>query len=155
MREARRASIMQTPVIPVIGELVRNNPGTISLGQGVVHYGPPPQAFARMTAALADHEIHKYKPVQGIPPLIDAIEQKLFAENSIRVSDENAVVVTAGGNMAFVAALLAIADPGDEVIVLTPYYFNHEMAVAMAGCVPVAVQTDENYQPQPDAIMSA
>ena len=68
MREARRATIMQTPVIPVIGELVRNNPGTISLGQGVVHYGPPPQAFERMSAALADHEIHKYKPVQGIPP---------------------------------------------------------------------------------------
>src|SRR5258706_15417233 len=155
MREARRASIMQTPVIPVIGELVRNNPGTISLGQGVVHYGPPPQAFERMSAALADHEIHKYKPVQGIPPLIEAIEAKLLSENGIHVSDQNSVVVTAGGNMAFVAALLAIADPGDEIIVLTPYYFNHEMAVAMAGCMPVPVPTDENYQPQSDAILSA
>jgi aspartate/methionine/tyrosine aminotransferase len=155
MREARRVSLMQTPVIPVIGELVRSNPGTISLGQGVVHYGPPPQAFERMSAALADHEIHKYKPVQGIPPLIEAIDEKLLAENGIRISNKNAVVVTAGGNMAFVAALLAIADPGDEIIVLTPYYFNHEMAVAMAGCVPVPVETDKNYQLRPDSIMAA
>src|SRR5258708_18645095 len=120
MREARRATIMQTPVIPVIGELVRNNPGTISLGQGVVHYGPPPQAFERMSAALADHEIHKYKPVQGIPPLIEAIEQKLQAENGIRISENNAVVVTAGGYMAFVAALAAHAAPRACVIVLSP-----------------------------------
>src|SRR5262245_4923458 len=131
MREARRAAIMQTPVIPVVGALVRSNPGTISLGQGVVHYGPPPRAFERMSAALADNEIHKYKPVHGIPPLVDAIERKLAADNGISISDQNAVVVTAGGNMAFVASLLAVADPGDEVILQIPYYFNHEMAVAM------------------------
>ena len=49
------------------------------------------------------------------------------------------MVVTAGANLAFVNALLAVTDLGDEVILQTPYYFNHEMAITMAGCRPVPV----------------
>ena len=64
-------------------------------------------------------------------------------------------MVTAGGNMAFVNALLAVADPGDEVILQTPYYFNHEMAITMANCRATLVPTDENYQLQPDLIAEA
>ena len=59
--------------------------------------------------------------------------------------------MTAGGNMAFFNALLAIADPGDEIILLTPYYFNHEMAVAMLNCRSVLVPLDANYQIDLDA----
>ena len=52
-------------------------------------------------------------------------------------------------------ALLAITDAGDEIILQTPYYFNHEMAITMANCRPVLVATDENYQLQPAAIRQA
>ena len=64
-------------------------------------------------------------------------------------------VVTAGGNMAFMNALLAIADPGDEIILPTPYYFNQEMAITMASCRPVLVPTDENHQLDVDALRAA
>jgi aspartate/methionine/tyrosine aminotransferase len=64
-------------------------------------------------------------------------------------------VVTAGGNMAFMNALLAITDPGDEIVLQAPYYFNHEMAVTMASCRPVLAPTDSNYQLQIDAIRQA
>jgi aspartate/methionine/tyrosine aminotransferase len=57
--------------------------------------------------------------------------------------------------MAFMNAMLAITDPGDEIILQTPYYFNHEMAVTMASCLPVLVATDENYQLRPSAIREA
>ena len=153
--ESRRIHEVQSPIIPVVAELIRANPGTISLGQGVVSYGPPPQAIDRITQFLADPENHKYKPVHGIPPLLDAIEKKLATENGAPPSSDRRVVVTAGGNMAFMNAVLAIADPGDEVILLTPYYFNHEMAVTIAGCRSVLVGTDENYQPKLDAIAAA
>ena len=63
--------------------------------------------------------------------------------------------MTAGANLAFVNALLAVTDLGDEVILQTPYYFNHEMAIAMAGCRPVPVDTDDRYQLRPDAIRRA
>jgi aspartate/methionine/tyrosine aminotransferase len=57
--------------------------------------------------------------------------------------------------MAFVNALLAIADPGDEIILNVPYYFNHEMAITMASCRPVLVPTDRDYQLQPARIAEA
>ncbi|MFM8394976.1 MAG: aminotransferase class I/II-fold pyridoxal phosphate-dependent enzyme, partial [Acidobacteriota bacterium] len=60
-----------------------------------------------------------------------------------------------GGNIAFNNALLAIVDPGDEVILNLPYYFNHEMAIVMANCRPVLVPTDAQYQLQPKLIEAA
>ena len=51
-------------------------------------------------------------------------------------------MVTAGANMAFMHAVLAITEPGDEIILPVPFYFNHEMAIQMAGCRAVAVPTD-------------
>lgn len=152
---SRRVERVQSPVIPVVGELIRAHPGTISLGQGVVYYGPPPQAFERVEEFRADPDNHKYKLVQGSAPLLEAIARKLAHENGIAVDAAKTVMVTAGGNMAFVNALLAIADPGDEIILPAPYYFNHEMAVTMAGCVPVLVPTDARYQLDLAAIRAA
>ncbi len=155
MHEPQRMQSVQSPIIPVVAELIRQNPGTISLGQGVVGYGPPPEAIAQIQAFLADPENHKYKPVVGLPALVDAFRRKLEIENKIPPGDGSQLVITAGGNMAFMNAVLAITDPGDEVILQTPYYFNHEMAVTMANARPVLVPTDDNYQLQPDAIRHA
>jgi aspartate/methionine/tyrosine aminotransferase len=154
-----RMQAVQTPIIPMVAALIRAHPGTISLGQGVVSYGPPPEAIDGIGAFLADPENHKYKPVQGIPPLIEALEAKLRSENRIDPGSSAAarrtIVVTAGANLAFANALLAVTNLGDEVIVQTPYYFNHEMAITMAGCRPVPVHTDDHYQLRPDAIRRA
>ena len=141
-----RMSAVQTPVIPLVGQLIRDNPGTISLGQGVVYYEPPQEAIAGIQDFLKYHHNHQYKSVQGISPLVNRIVTKLQEENQITIGDNRAVVVTAGGNMAFMNAILAITNAGDEIILNTPYYFNHEMAIMMANCHPVLVSTDENYQ---------
>jgi aspartate/methionine/tyrosine aminotransferase len=146
---------VQSPLIPIIGELIRSNPGTISLGQGVVYYDPPPEAIALLPEFLADPENHKYKPVQGVAPLLSAIEAKLKADNGIAINGQNCIVVTAGSNMGFMNAVLAITSPGDEIIIQTPYYFNHEMAIAIASCRPILVATDTNYQLCPKAIAQA
>lgn len=146
---------VQTPIIPVVGALIRKYPGTISLGQGVVYYGPPQEAIDQIGTFLADPENHKYRPVHGIPPLVEALTAKLQSENGIGVDPESAIVVTAGANLAFVNALLAVTDLGDEVILQTPYYFNHEMAITMAGCRAVSVGTDDHYRLRPEAIRQA
>ena len=67
-----RMEAVQRPIIPVVGELIRQHPGTISLGQGVVHWGPPRQAIESIGGMLADGQNHKYKPVDGIAELIAA-----------------------------------------------------------------------------------
>jgi len=155
MRPTGRMRSVQSPIIPVVGELIRENPGTISLGQGVVHYGPPPRAVEHIRTFLADPENHKYQLVPGIAELRQALRAKLAADNGIEPGDDARIFVTAGGNMAFVNAVLAVTDAGDEVILNVPYYFNHEMAVAIADCQAVCVPTDENYQLQPAAIRAA
>ena len=155
MREPLRMQSVQSPIIPVVGELIKSHPGTISLGQGVVYYGPPEESHTELGSFWSEPENHKYKLVQGIPALLERIAEKLRSENRILLDSRNALVVTAGGNLAFMNAILAITDPGDEVVLQLPYYFNHEMAVAMAGCKPVLVDTDEDYQLRLDAIESA
>jgi len=146
---------VQSPIIPVVGQLINSSPGTISLGQGVAYYNPPEEAIARLSQFLENPENNKYKAVIGIPPLLTVIAAKLTAENQIKINQNNCIVVTAGANMGFMNAILAISSPGDEIILQTPYYFNHEMAIIMANCRPVLVSTDAHYQLRPEAIAQA
>lgn len=146
---------VQTPIIPIVGDLVRSNPGTISLGQGMVAYGPPQQAIDAISGATDDPKTHQYGAVEGTSALRAALGDKLRSENRIPIDSAHRVVVTAGGNMAFFNAVLATADVGDEILLQTPYYFNHEMAIGMAGCKAVLVPTDDNYQLRVDAIAAA
>lgn len=155
MRESRRLREVQAPIIPIVGDLVRATPGTISLGQGMVSYGPPPQARAAAARAAEDPESHRYQAVEGIAPLVEALAEKLRAENGIPAGRGVRVVVTAGGNMGFLQAVLAVTDPGDEVILPAPYYFNHEMAVGMAGARAARVETDERDQLRPEDVERA
>lgn len=150
-----RMDAVQSPIIAVIGQLIKENPGTISLGQGVVFYPPPEKAMESLKDFWQNTDNHKYKPVQGITPLLSVIEEKLAKENHIIINNENSIVVTAGGNMAFMNAILAITSPDDEIIVQTPYYFNHEMAIRIANCLPVLIPTDSSYQLNIQAITKA
>lgn len=152
---SHRLQAVQPPVIPIVAALIRDHPGTISLGQGVVNYPPPEAAATALRNFFDAPDNHQYQPVDGIPRLRELIAEKLAAENGIKLERGNALVVTAGGNMAFLNALLAIADPGDEVILQTPYYFNHEMAVTMANCRPVLVPTDGRFQPDLEKLRAA
>ena len=150
-----RMDAIQVPIVQVVGDLIRQWPGTISLGQGVVHYGPPPSALDAARAAIANPETHEYRDGTGEPALLAAIEEKLRRDNGIDLARGSAVTATAGGNMAFVHAILAITEPGDEIILPVPFYFNHEMAVQMAACRVVRVPTDDRYQLDLDALRRA
>src|SRR4051812_34367876 len=146
---------VQEPIVAVIGDLIRQHPGTISLGQGVVHYGPPPAAVDVARQALSNAETHEYQDGAGNRALIGAIEEKLLRDNGIDRRNGLRVMVTAGANMAFVHAILAITHPGDEVILPVPFYFNHQMAVQMADGTAVLVPTDDSYQLDVAAIRRA
>ena len=152
---AARMAAVDLPIIPTIAGLVRDNPGTISLGQGVVNYGPPVDVAAALQALQAQPALQKYQAVSGMPELVEALRRKLRDENGITAQDDTALMVSAGSNMAFLQAVLAVSDPGDEFILPTPYYFNQEMALKMCGCVPVLVPTDAHYQLDPAALEAA
>jgi len=141
-----RIAAVQAPIIPVVAALIRSNPGTISLGQGVVNYGPPAEVYEAICHFQDEKNINKYQAVHGMPVLIQEIEQKLSKENGLHINSANQVVVTAGGNMAFLNAVVAIADPGDEIVLPAPYYFNQEMAIVMMSCKAVLVPCGPLYQ---------
>ena len=149
-----RLRSVQAAIIPLVDQLIRQCPDTISFGQGVVHYGPPDKAQKRLQDFWSDAAHHKYGPILGEPPLQACIRQKLEKENQIDLSSRS-IVVTAGSNMGFLNLVLAITDPGDEVILLLPYFFNQEMAIRIAGCEPVLVDTDLDYQPVPSRLEQA
>ncbi|MBT8112495.1 MAG: pyridoxal phosphate-dependent aminotransferase, partial [Gammaproteobacteria bacterium] len=94
MKNSKRLDAVQSPIIPYIGELTRNNPGTISFGQGIAFYGPPIEAFISVQKCLTDESINRYGPVEGIPELQQALTNKLKVINKIKIDSRNAVIVT-------------------------------------------------------------
>src|SRR5688500_20267870 len=96
-----RMDAVQTPIIPTIGALVRATPGCISLGQGVVHYPPPPAAIEAAARALGNPTTSQYHAAAGRPELLERIARKLAAENKLELQGVK-LMVTAGGNMAFI-----------------------------------------------------
>ena len=151
-----RTDYIQLPLIPIINELGKNNPNTISLGQGVVFYSPPEATFQYLKLFQENPGNNLYQSVHGIAELLIEIKHKLSVDNNIIYDDnQQSIFVTAGANMAFLNMVLGVTNPLDEIIILSPYYFNHEMAIRMANCVPIIVETKENYQPDIDKIKQA
>lgn len=146
---------VQAPIIPILGDWIREYPDTISLGQGVVFYAPPAAALEAARQYPETAAAHHYGPVEGSPELRSAIRRKLTVDNGIEAGDDQEIIATAGSNMGFMNTLFAITDPGDEIILLEPYYFNHEMAIRMLDCTCVSVATDEDYQPDLEALEAA
>lgn len=152
---SQRMANIQSPIIPIIADLINKTPDTISLGQGVVYFNPPQSALDRAARIDSSQNYHLYSTVEGLSELRDSVSIKLRNENNINLTSQQKIIITAGANMAFMNAMLAITDPDDEIILLRPYYFNHEMAINMVSCKPVIVDTDSNFQPDLDRISEA
>ncbi|MFC1745001.1 pyridoxal phosphate-dependent aminotransferase [Candidatus Riflebacteria bacterium] len=155
MRKSIRMQQVQEPITAKVGEWIQQHPGTIPLGQGMVSYGPPFEVRKYLEIFWQDPHHFKYRGTMGIGKLVKEIREKLKNDNQIETDNNGRIVVTAGANMAFVLALFAIADPGEQIIILSPFYFNHEMAIKMAGCTPVIVETGQDYNLLPAKIEAA
>ncbi len=68
---------VQGAIIPLVGELASRTPGTISLGQGIVAFPPPPQVFESLREISEDLDYHQYGAVEGLGSLVERIERKL------------------------------------------------------------------------------
>jgi aspartate/methionine/tyrosine aminotransferase len=109
----------------------------ISLGQALPGFGPPPSAIAGAQKALSTEEAHIYSADAGISSLREALCERL---GDVRPDE---VIITAGGNQAFMLALMTLVNPGEEVLLPAPYFVNHEMAIAAFGAMPKEVPLDE------------
>jgi aspartate/methionine/tyrosine aminotransferase len=137
---AQRLGAVLSPVIPQVSALMRQRPDCLSLAQGMVGWGPPEAVGAAVAAALEapPAELHRYGPMAGDGELLEAVRRELEERRGLDLA-ESTLLVTAGSNMAFHAVVQALCDPGDEVLVPLPWYFNHAMAIQLAGGIPVPV----------------
>ena len=112
---------------------------------------PPPQALraAMAEAALHDDSAHLYGPVLGLPALRDEVASHwTHIYGGSVVADQ--VAIASGCNQAFAAALHALTNEGDEVILPTPWYFNHKMWLDMTGVQSVPLPTGPTLLPKPE-----
>jgi aspartate aminotransferase len=118
----------------------------ISYAAGEPDFPTPQHIVEAAVIAARDPKNHKYTPAVGLPDLREAIAQKTLRDSGTEIT-ANQVIVTNGGKQAVYQAFATIVDPGDEVLMPTPYWTTYPEAIALAGGVPVEVfaGSDQNY----------
>ena len=145
-------------VISELGNLVQQRPGTLSLAQGMVSWCPPPAVETAVREVMAEGppSLHRYGNVAGDAELLAAVAHTLGHHHGLEL-DHSSLLITAGSNMAFSAIVQVLCDgptaEPTEVILPLPYYFNHVMAIQLAGGWPKVV--DAGLIPDPDRLAAA
>jgi aspartate aminotransferase len=114
----------------------------IGFGAGEPDFPTPDYIVEAAAAACRDPKNHRYTPVAGQPELRAAIAAKTLRDTGYQV-DAAQVLVTNGGKQAVYNTFAALLDPGDEVLLIAPYWTTYPEAIKLAGGVPVEVITDE------------
>ena len=119
--------------------------GSINLGQGFPDTDGPEEVREAAVRALRDGRGNQYPPGPGVPELRTAIAAHQERRYGLSYDPDTEVLVTAGATEAIAASLLALLEPGDEVIALEPYYDSYAACIAMAGGtrVPVTLRPHE------------
>lgn len=111
--------------------------GSINLGQGFPDSDGPAAVAEAAARAILEGRGNQYPPGPGIPELRHAVAGHQAAWYGLRFDPDTEVLITAGATEAIAAALLALVNPGDEVIAFEPYYDSYAACIAMAGGVRV------------------
>ena len=115
-----------------------NEHGAINLAQGFPNF-PAPEVLKEAAARAIRDDVNQYAITWGAKRLRDALVAKYAEWYGLRVDPETEVTVTCGATEAMASALLAIVDPGDEVIVFEPFYENYGPDAILCGAKPVYV----------------
>jgi N-succinyldiaminopimelate aminotransferase len=129
--------------------------GSLNLGQGFPDVDGPPEVIAEAVAALESGH-NQYAPGIGVPTLRQAVARHQQRHYGIDLDPDRQVVVTTGCTEGVAAALLGLVDPGDEIVVLEPYYDSYVAMIQMAGGVrrPVTLRAPD-FRLDPDELRAA
>ncbi len=143
-----------TTIFTVMSALAAEH-GAVNLGQGFPDFDCDPALVDAVTRAMqAGH--NQYPPMPGVPALRQAMAAKMHALYGLACDPNTEITVTAGATQAILTALLAVVQPGDEVIVLEPCYDSYVPNIELAGGVAVRVPlTPGSFRPDFERIASA
>jgi aspartate aminotransferase len=114
----------------------------IGFGAGEPDFPTPGYIVAAAQRACADPRFHKYTPTPGLPELREAVAAATARDSGYQVKASQ-VLITNGGKFAVYETFATLLDPGDEVLLPTPYWTTYPEAIQLAGGVPVPVLADE------------
>jgi aspartate aminotransferase len=140
---ARAAAVAPSATLAVDAKakaLRAQGENVIGFGAGEPDFPTPESIVAAAEAACRDPRNHRYTPTAGLPELREALAVKTRRDSGLEVAASQ-VLVTNGGKQAVAHAFTVLCDPGDEVLVLAPYWTTYPEAIALAGGVPVIVST--------------
>jgi aminotransferase len=128
----------------VISEMTRvgDKVGAIDLSQGLPDFNSPPQLLEAAVRAIQDGD-NQYSVPFGTLPFRQAVAARYARYNHITADPETEVTITCGASEATIAAILALTEPGDEVIILEPWYESYLPACRLAGARPRFVPLHE------------
>lgn len=148
MKVSRRLrSVRMPPIHPMmnrIREMRLAGETVYSMAQAVPWYGPPEKALSSLSDKMLDPFTHLYSPDPGLVSTRLALARDLLQRRGIPIDHETELHLTCGASQAFLGALLSVADQGDRVIVLEPYYFDHIFALQFSGITPDLIPLREN-----------
>ena len=152
------ARVKPSPTIAVsnlAAELKRQGKDVIGLGAGEPDFDTPDNIKAAAKAAI-DAGKTKYTAVDGLPELKEAICAKFKRDNGLDYKPSQ-INVSPGGKPVIYNAFVATLDPGDEVVIPTPYWVSYPEMVALCGGVPVAAEAnaEDNYKLKPETLDAA
>jgi aspartate aminotransferase len=118
----------------------------ISYAAGEPNFATPAHIVQAASEAVQDPKNHKYTPAAGLPELREAVAAKTLRDSGLEVAPSQ-VIVTNGGKHAVFQSFATLLDPGDEVLIPTPYWTTYPEVIKLAGGVPVEVfaGADQNY----------
>jgi N-succinyldiaminopimelate aminotransferase len=151
----RRLADLGTTIFAEMSELAVAT-SSVNLGQGFPDTDGPAEVAQAAADAILSGRGNQYPPGPGVPPLRAAIADHQRRFYGLEVDPDREILVTAGATEAIAATLLALVEPGDEVIAFEPYYDSYAACIAMAGGVRVPVTlTAPDFRPDLDALRAA
>lgn len=157
MRRSRTARRTHGFTESVIREMTRvaNEHGAINLAQGFPDF-PCPDVLKEAAAAAVHGEINQYAITWGAPRLRRALAEKYRRFYGMEIDPDAEIVVTCGATEAMAAALLALVDPGDEVLVFEPFYENYGPDAVLCQARPVMIRLEPpHYRLDPQRLRDA
>ena len=135
---ARRVATFGTTIFTEINLLAQQYEA-LNLGQGKPDFDAPADVIMHLVQAAQSGQYNQYAPGSGTTSLRQAVADHAKRFYNLEINPANGVIVTSGATEGIFAALLGLVDPGDEVIVIEPFYDSYQPGIIMANAVPVYV----------------
>jgi aspartate aminotransferase len=154
----RAAALSPSPTLSISARanaMKKEGLDVISFGAGEPDFDTP-EPICRAGVEALEGGFTKYTPTSGIPELKEAAAEKLWRENGVKVQPDQ-IVVSCGAKHSIYNALMVLVDPGDEVLLPSPYWMTYAEQVRLAGGVPVPVASspEQGYVPDPETVRAA